>query len=102
MSRKSKSNVKGLPRPQYIVCLFLVIATLAVYWQVQNHDFVRFDDGIYVTENRHIQKGLTAEGVRWAFTTTYAANRHPLTWISHLLAYEIYSNSKKTRNEIIY
>ncbi len=84
------NNVKRLPRPQYMVCLFLVIATLAVYWQVQNHDFVSFDDGSYVTENRHVQKGLTAEGIRWAFTTTYAANWHPLTWISHMLAYEIY------------
>ena len=84
------SNVKGLPRPQYIVCLFLVTATLAVYWQVQNHDFVSFDDGSYVTENQHVQKGLTAEGIKWAFTTTYAANWHPLTWISHMLVYEIY------------
>ncbi len=65
MSRKTLNNVKRLPRPEYMVCLFLVIATLVVYWQVQNHDFVSFDDGSYVTENRHVQEGLTTEGIRW-------------------------------------
>ena len=42
-----------------LVCLFLVMATLAVYWQVQNYDFVNFDDYKYVAENRHVQEGLT-------------------------------------------
>ncbi|MBC8433220.1 MAG: tetratricopeptide repeat protein [Desulfobacterales bacterium] len=77
-------------RSGFLICLFLALATLAVYWQVQNHDFVNFDDDIYVTANRHVQEGLTPESIMWAFTTTYAANWHPLTWISHMLDYEIY------------
>ena len=28
----------------YIICLFLVVATLAVYWQVLDNDFVNYDD----------------------------------------------------------
>ena len=27
----------------YIICLFLIVATLAVYWQVLNNDFVNKD-----------------------------------------------------------
>ena len=77
-------------RRGFLIGLGLVIVTLAVYWQVLNHDFVDFDDDIYVTENPHVQKGLTIEGIKWAFTTTHAANWHPLTWLSHMLDCEIF------------
>jgi tetratricopeptide (TPR) repeat protein len=62
----------------------LAALTLAAYWPVTDHDFVAYDDDIYVTANRHVTGGLTAENVRWAFTSFgYAANWHPLTWLSH-------------------
>ncbi|MBW2565503.1 MAG: hypothetical protein JRE24_01205 [Deltaproteobacteria bacterium] len=35
-----------------IVSLFLIIITLAVFWQVRNHEFINFDDDDYVTQNR--------------------------------------------------
>ncbi|HEX5071062.1 MAG TPA: tetratricopeptide repeat protein [Vicinamibacterales bacterium] len=62
----------------------LSILTLAVFAQVGSHDFVDLDDTGYVVENPHVTTGLTAENIQWAFTPTgYAANWHPLTWISH-------------------
>ena len=67
------------------ISLLLVIATLAVYWQVGDNGFVSFDDGLYVTENPRIQGGLNLKNIRWAFTTTHASNWHPLTWMSHML-----------------
>ena len=73
-----------------MVCLFLIMATLVVYWQVRNHEFVNFDDSEYITENRHAQAGLTWKGIIWAFTTTHASNWHPLTWLSHMLDCQIY------------
>lgn len=69
---------------KYIVILLLIIVTAAVYWQVRDHDFVYYDDQEYIFENRHVQDGLTMKGVRWAFTSTYASNWHPLTWLSHM------------------
>jgi len=68
-----------------LLCLFLVVLTLAVYRQVQNFDFVNFDDHMYITENRHVKEGLTLKSTIWAFTTIHAANWHPLTWLSHML-----------------
>ncbi len=41
-----------------LTTLFLIMATLAVYWQVGDHEFINFDDNLYVTENRHVQAGL--------------------------------------------
>ena len=78
-----------------LVCLFLVIATVAVYWQVRNHEFVNFDDDGYVTENSYVQDGLTRESIIWAFTATDVANWHPLTWLSHMLDCQLYGVSPK-------
>lgn len=74
-----------------LVGLLLTVATVAVYWQIQNFDFV-FDDHPYITENDHIQRGLTIENVIWAFTdgTRISNYWHPLTWISHLLDIQFY------------
>ncbi len=63
-------------------CLALLVLTIATYWGVWKCDFVNYDDDVYVTSNRHVQAGLTAENVRWAMTTIEEANWHPLTWIS--------------------
>ena len=70
--------------------LFLTVATLAVFWQVHDHEFINFDDPQYITENRHVQGGLSPDGVVWAFTTAHASNWHPLTWLSHMLDVELY------------
>jgi tetratricopeptide (TPR) repeat protein len=70
--------------------LCLIVAILIPYGQVKNFDFVGFDDELYVTENFHVQSGLTVKGLKWAFTTTHAGNWHPMTWLSHMLDSEIF------------
>ena len=35
-------------RQRLIVYLFLIVVTFAVYWQVNQYDFINFDDKIYV------------------------------------------------------
>jgi tetratricopeptide (TPR) repeat protein len=74
----------------YIICLFLVVATLAVYWQVLDNDFVNYDDDEYVTENTHVNKGVTFDSLTWAFTSSHASNWHPLTWVSHMIDCQLY------------
>ncbi len=76
-------------QPKLMVCLLLVAATLAVYMNVQSHEFV-YDDEMYITDNPQVQMGLTRENVLWAFTTTDVANWHPLTWLSHMADCELY------------
>jgi tetratricopeptide (TPR) repeat protein len=77
-------------RRELFVCLFLVLATLTVYWQVGNYEFVNLDDDMYITENSHVQEGLSRESATWAFTTSKVANWHPVTWLSHMLDVELY------------
>jgi len=79
-----------LDKKQTIALLFLAALVLSVYWQVRSHEFVYFDDQLYVTDNRHVKQGLTPASVRWAFTNTETGHWHPLTWLSHMLDYELY------------
>jgi protein O-mannosyl-transferase len=73
-------------------CLFLVVITLAVYWPLQNYGFVNFDDDLYMTENPHIQKGLTLKSITWAFSFSEKEDTywHPIAWLSHALDCQLY------------
>ena len=67
------------------ICLLLAITTIAVFSQLRHHDFVNFDDDLYIYENRHVKSGITTESLTWAFTNSHAYNFHPLTTVSHML-----------------
>jgi tetratricopeptide (TPR) repeat protein len=67
----------------------LAVVTLAVYLPAIHHGFVEYDDQQYVTENPHVQAGLTWTGLVWAFGF-HAGNWHPLTWLSHMLDCQFY------------
>lgn len=73
-----------------LICLVLVLATIIAYEPVRHNDFVNFDDPRYVTQNPHIRDGITIESVMWAFGTSYANNWHPITWLSHMLDYQLF------------
>ncbi len=73
-----------------IISVFLVIATLVVFWRVGNCDFIIFDDPLYISQNNHVKNGITLNGIGWAFTTGDVSNWHPLTWISHMLDYQLF------------
>ena len=78
-----------------ISILFLVFTVLAAYWQIQNSGFVNYDDNTYVTENLHVQRGLTIENIIWAFSTTHMANWHPITLLTHMLDCQLYGLNAK-------
>jgi len=73
-----------------LISLLLILAIIIDYGQVKNFDFVGYDDQEYITENSHVQKGLTVESIVWAFTSFHSANWHPLTWLSHMLDCGLY------------
>ena len=78
-----------------VICVFLLVTTFAVYSQVQNHEFINYDDPDYVTKNLQVKKGLTGESVVWAFTSFNHANWFPITWLSHMLDYQLYGSNPK-------
>jgi len=73
-----------------IVCLILAAVAFAVFWNVQHHDFILYDDPPYVFLNPHVQSGLTGASILWAFTTMEMSNWHPITWLSLMLDYDLF------------
>jgi tetratricopeptide (TPR) repeat protein len=72
------------------ICLFLVLITLFVYRQVGSFEFINYDTDRYVYENKYVTAGLTKKSIGWAFTTIYASNWHPVTWLSHMLDVQLF------------
>ncbi len=76
-----------------LICAVLVLATLITFEQVRLNEFVDYDDGVHVTENPHVNNGLTRESIIWAFATITAPHLghwQPLTWLSHMLDCELF------------
>ena len=73
-----------------LLFLFLLAVTLYAYWPATNHDFVNYDDQLYVTSNAQVQSGLNLESISWAFLHPVVGNWHPLTMLSHMLDCEIF------------
>lgn len=106
MTRKRKKKPADVPRhpPTTVVmgrfnnhrlqaiavCVLLILAVVLVFGQTARHEFVNFDDHAYVYENPHVTHGLTRENVVWAFTSVHSANWHPLTWLSHIVDWQLY------------
>lgn len=73
-----------------LLCIALSAVTLSVYWQVGDHEFINYDDNAYVYDNLHVAEGISGSNIIWAFTSVYAANWHPITWLSHMADAHIY------------
>ncbi|HEY1784955.1 MAG TPA: tetratricopeptide repeat protein, partial [Pirellulales bacterium] len=74
----------------WAICGFLVLAVGLVFGQTVGHEFLGFDDQIYVYENPNVTSGLTLSGVWWALTSGPFGEWFPLTSLSHMLDCEFY------------
>jgi protein O-mannosyl-transferase len=73
-----------------LIYILLTATVIIAFRRVTRCDFISLDDFTYVTENINIRHGMTMEAIRWAFTTGYAGNWHPLTWMSHMLDIQLF------------
>ncbi len=89
---ESKTQVSDGKR-NLLTGLVLLLATLLLYQRAITTSFCLLDDGQYVLDNIHVNTGLSWQNIRWAFSSNYAANWHPLTWISHMLDWSLYADA---------
>ena len=73
-----------------LIYLALALTTFVAFEPVRYNDFVGYDDPFYVTNNPHVNSGITFDSAVWAFTNTLGANWHPLTSLSHMLDCEFF------------
>src|SRR5262249_2653035 len=77
-------------RVDLLIVLGLAVVTFGIYAQVIGHRFTTIDDPTYIQDNPMVNRGVTLAGLAWAFTTFYAGNWHPLTWIAHMIDSQLF------------
>lgn len=79
---------------KWLLSLGLILATVGLFGRMvwDRHDFVNYDDHLYVTRNLEVQAGLSFWGVLKTFhlSSNVAANWHPLTMITHMADCSMY------------
>lgn len=95
------ASLSGLPRaiggpssPRFMASLSFVVAMVALsaFFGAMNNGFA-FDDGAFFLEKTPLGRGLTMEGVRWAFTSTFAGLWFPVALLSHMLDVQLFGLS---------
>ncbi len=85
---------KELKLPPFFTKVIILCAiiglTIFFYWNIQDHQFLNFDDNMYVSSNYHVKNGFSLENIKWAFTFTGLSYWHPLTWLSHMLDCQLF------------
>ncbi len=79
----------------FLIAGVLLLLVVGVFGQTLRHEFVNFDDDLYVTDNPHVREGFCADSVAWAFSARDASNWHPVTWLSHMLDCQCYGLSAR-------
>ena len=74
--------MRKIVKADLIVAIIVAVGVFCIFLPALQNGFTNWDDADYVTENDHIRP-FGADSVLWAFTQFYAANWHPLTWLSH-------------------
>jgi tetratricopeptide (TPR) repeat protein len=75
--------------PVWLMAGLLVLVTMALYWPAKRHNFVNYDDDLYVTSNVHVENGLTWESIKWACLNPVCWNWHPVTVLSHMAVCQV-------------
>jgi len=92
-SQPSPAKNDSVASPQRSTVLFVIllaVLTVGAYYPAHHDPFVNYDDDIYVTDNPHVNHGLSWDAVKWSMTTYHAFNWHPLTWVAHELDAQIF------------
>lgn len=78
-----------------LAAFILTACVFVVYAGVWSFGFVNFDDGALVVRNPLVNGGLTAQGVRAAFTEFAVGNWHPVTWLSYMVDVSLFGLNPK-------
>jgi protein O-mannosyl-transferase len=88
---KAATPVRGRPGlPAWLLAVWLVLGTMALYWSATRCDFVNLDDSLHVTANVQVQKGLTLDSLKWAWLNPVNCIWHPVTVWSHMLDCQLF------------
>ena len=76
----------------WAVVAVLFLGTVLLFARATGNGFLNYDDPDYVTANEHVKAGVTAAGLRWAFFSGDVSYWHPVTWVSHMVDWQLYGD----------
>jgi tetratricopeptide (TPR) repeat protein len=80
----SKPVTPEMHRP-VLYALILGLLTFVLFSPVRHHEFINYDDTLYITESPLVLDGLSVAGIKRALLEPHAFMWHPLTTVSHQL-----------------
>ncbi len=94
MSKRVKPGKPAIATPRILRRDALIAAAVfagvaALYARTAAFDYINMDDHLYVQGHEVVERGLSWEGVKYAFTSYSEGNYLPLTWLSHMITVEI-------------
>ncbi|MGA7401349.1 MAG: tetratricopeptide repeat protein [Candidatus Sulfotelmatobacter sp.] len=90
VSRPTTHLLTASEKRSTVLCVLLMLGTLAFYHPIVHNRFTNLDDDAYIVRNPHVSSGLSWDNVKWAFTSYETGNWHPLTWLSHALDCQLF------------
>lgn len=86
-------------RSSLLLALAAALAALVTWWPALRGEFLSWDDTAYVIENPMLRP-LTFDAFWRMLTTSYAANWHPLTWLSHALDLALFGENAAAHHAV--
>ncbi len=90
VSRPTAHLLTASEKRSTVLCVVLMLVTLAFYYPIVHNRFTNLDDDAYIVRNPHVSTGLSWDNVKWAFASYETGNWHPLTWMSHALDCQLF------------
>jgi len=81
------------PSGLFLLCVLLYAAVVWTFWPALTGQFMFYDEFGYLLTNAHVCSGLTWSNVIWALFSTDFANWYPLTWISHMVDFQLHGTA---------
>lgn len=81
---------------KYSAIFLLLLLTCLTYSQVVHHEFLNYDDDVFVTANQYVKEGFSPRAIKWAlqadlfFDSASADYWQPVTILSRLLDVQLF------------
>lgn len=91
-SSPADSEDSWRPRTWVIAAVYLglAIATLTIFSQVHQFEFVNWDDDSFVQQNPHVASGVSVDNFKWSLGIHGPGQWHPMAWWAHQLNCQVF------------
>ncbi len=85
------------PRPRrrakVMAAVALIVFIAVVFQRVHRFGFINYDDDHLLYRNPFVSTGISLRNVIWAFTSTEKLQWAPLTWLSHMVDFQLFGGN---------